>query len=112
MAALRRSSDASAEWARERVRIVEPLLTAWRTHGVRASEADCWKVAEKTPDELQVRLRQDRQDDVTAQLHAALRAMLPDADVEIDKIQHQGGAKNRRGAQVRLTLARLRGSAC
>lgn len=102
--ALRRSSDASAEWARDRVRIVEPLLTAWRTHGDRAAEADCWKVAEKTLDELQVRLRQDRQDDVTAQLHVALRAMLPDADVEIEKIHHQGGAKNRRGAQVRLTL--------
>jgi AAA domain, putative AbiEii toxin, Type IV TA system len=100
----RASSDASAEWARERVRLVEPLVGAWRAHGARAEQADCWTVAEKTLDELQVRLRQERQDDVTAQLHAALRAMLPDAEVEIEKIRLQGGARVRRGADVRLTL--------
>lgn len=104
VAALRRRSDATAEWARERTQLLAPFAEAWRAHGPTADDADAWKVAQSTLDELQVTLRQERQDDVTAQLHAALRAMLPDADVEIEKIRHQGGAKQNRGAEVRLTL--------
>src|SRR6185436_1787736 len=68
VAALRRRSAAGAEWTRERVRLVAPFVEAWRIHGPMALDADSWKVAETTLDELQVRLRQERQDDVTAQL--------------------------------------------
>lgn len=104
LAELRRSSDATAEWRRARAGIATTFATTWREHGTAASAADTWKKAGTTLDDLQLALRQERQDAVTAQLQHTLRELLPDAGIEIDRIGHQGGVKQRRGVDISLTI--------
>lgn len=102
---LRASSDATAEWRGELGVVVNEFASVLRDHGAEASRAGMWRKAEETLDELQVELRQRRQDAVTGQLHNALARMLPDAEIELASIRHPGGVRQQRGVDVGLSIA-------
>ena len=101
---LRATSDATAEWRAALSTVIHEFAAVVREHGEDAAEAGVWKKAGDTLDELQVAFRRRRQNTVTEQMHAALRRMLPDADIELTGIEHRGGVKQQRGVQVGLTI--------
>jgi hypothetical protein len=101
---LRAASDATVEWRAALSQTAHTFAGVLREHGAAAAEAGLWKKAEETLDGLQVAIRQRRQNAVTAQVHAALVRMLPDADIALTRIQHAGGAKQQRGVRVGLTI--------
>lgn len=104
LATLRASSDASAEWQRARAELAAAFVASWREHQDAAQDADTWTKASTTLDDIQVELRQRRQDDVTTGIRSAVTAMLPDAQIEITNIKHGGKVKQRRGVQVSMTI--------
>ncbi|MGF1646106.1 MAG: AAA family ATPase [Kineosporiaceae bacterium] len=101
---LRAASDATAEWRAALSIIVNKHAAVLREHGAAAAEADSWDKAQETLDELQVDLRQKRQDAVTDRMRVALSRMLPDADIELGAIRHQGKVKQQRGVEVTMTI--------
>ena len=101
---LRATSDATEEWRAALAAVVHRFVGVLREDGPAAAEAGVWKKAQETLDELQLGFRQQRQDAVTEELHAALRRMLPDAEIELAGITHQGGVKQQRGVAVGLTI--------
>jgi hypothetical protein len=110
IAELRRSSDAAAEWRRSRSEAASAFAGVWCEHGERARDAGSWAEADKTLDRIQIGIRQHRQDVTTQRLHSALTSMLHDAEIEIRAIEHQGGAKQKRGVDVALTIGGRRAS--
>jgi len=104
LATLRASSDAAAEWRRARVEVATAFVVSWREHQKAARDADSWTKASATLDDIQVELRQRRQDDVTSGMRTAVAAMLPEAQIEITRIKHEGKVKQRRGVQVAMTI--------
>lgn len=104
LAAVRRGSDASAQWRRERAELVAVFLDVWRRNQGAACDADAWATAAKTLDAVQVRMRQERQDGVTSLLRSAVAELLPDAHIEIGEITHGGGARQRRGVTVAMEI--------
>lgn len=104
LARLRATSDATAEWRNELAVIAHEFAADVRSKTIDAADAGIWKKAQSTLDELQLSIRQSRQDTVTEQLHAALARMLPDAVIELDRIQHQGRIKQQRGVAVGLRM--------
>ncbi|WP_296376809.1 hypothetical protein [Pseudonocardia sp.] len=101
---LRAASDTAAGWRSELATVVHEFATSVRGKTEDAVDAGIWKKAQETLNELQVSIRQDRQDAVTARLNEALTRMLPDADIRLPAIQHQGGVKQQRGVKVELTM--------
>lgn len=101
---LRKRSDATAQWRGALATVAREFAGTLREHGQFAAEVGVWKKAEGTLDELQVELRQQRQDTVTERLQEALSRLLPDAEIELTSIRHQGGAKQQRGVDVELTI--------
>ncbi|MCE3554510.1 ATP-binding protein [Pseudonocardia sp. RS11V-5] len=101
---LRAATDTSARWRSELATVVHEFAAAVRGNAADAADAVIWKKAQETLNDLQVAIRQRRQDAVTARLNDALARMLPDAAVELPAIQHQGGVKQQRGVKVDLMM--------
>ncbi|GAA2862612.1 ATP-binding protein [Pseudonocardia halophobica] len=101
---MRSWSQAAVAWRDELVTITRTCADVMRENMAAAADAGVWKKAQDTLDDLQLTLRQRRQDAVTRQMHAALTRMLPDAAVELSAIRHQGTIKQQRGVDVTLTI--------
>jgi predicted ATPase len=105
LSGLRDTASATAEWRSELVTVVHRFADAVRESTAAAADAEPWKKAQDVLNDLQVRLRQSRQDAVTEHLRSALDRLLPAAGVELTGISHRGGAKSRRGADLELRMA-------
>lgn len=101
---VRSTSDATAQWRSELAAVVHEFAAEVRGRTGVAAGAGVWAKAQKTLDELQLGIRQSRQDAVTARLRDALTRMLPDASIELSTIRHQGGVKQQRGVDVELQI--------
>jgi ABC-type transport system involved in cytochrome c biogenesis ATPase subunit len=101
---LRDASDATAEWADARRRLVTQVVPAWRDRGSGAADADSWDTATKTLAELQREERQRRQNLLTTRLQDAVDRLLPDAGIRLEEITHKGGIKQQRGVELRMTI--------
>ncbi|MCM3849993.1 MULTISPECIES: hypothetical protein [unclassified Pseudonocardia] len=101
---LRAATNTAARWRSDLAAVVHGFAAAVRGTTADAADAVIWKKAQETLNDLQVALRQERQDAVTARLNDALARLLPDAGVELPAIQHQGGVKQQRGVKVDLMM--------
>jgi len=101
---LREATNTASRWRSDLTEVVHGFAATVRGTTEDAADSVIWKKAQETLNELQVTLRQERQDAVTARLGEALARLLPDAGVELPGIQHQGGVKQQRGVKVDLTM--------
>jgi energy-coupling factor transporter ATP-binding protein EcfA2 len=99
----RAESMATARWRQARRTALAELAATWAEHPD-AARAGAWETARATMADIQKDLRQQRQDELTGRLRAAVDTLLPDAGVQLQEIRHRGGAARRFGLDVRLRI--------